>query len=195
MKRALLVCAVLVLATIAPAFAGTLTEDFNAPFPAWESGWFGTNSNAQNFYGVGQGRGNNPDGLWIDDPLRGDQDVLIQFNAGFAATLTSIYFDVAGYVPTNLRIFDASGVTLLNVAPIFDTYGAYTLPGTYVNYGVTSSTGIGGFEFYGSVPEGNTSIDNVVVTTGVPTPEPGTLVLLATGLLGGIGSIRRKLMS
>lgn len=46
-----------------PASAATLTEDFEALFPAWEAGWFGMNSNAENCYGAGAGRGNNPDGL------------------------------------------------------------------------------------------------------------------------------------
>ena len=31
------------------AHAATLTEDFNADLPAWESGWFGQHSNASNY--------------------------------------------------------------------------------------------------------------------------------------------------
>lgn len=187
------------------AAAGTLTEDFNAPFPAWESAWLGANSNLENYYVVsGTGshsdRGNNPDGLWLDDGngIYGSSTVTIAFNPGFGATLTSFALDIAGHVPITLEIFDASNVNLLSTNVTL-TYGALTLPGVYARYSANSSNGIGGFRFIpppgGSQVEGNTSIDNVVATTqgegGVP--EPGTWVLLGTALLGlRILGLRRR---
>ena len=45
--------------------AGLLIEDFEDAFPIWESNWLGVNTNLQNYYGVGQGRGNNNDGLGL----------------------------------------------------------------------------------------------------------------------------------
>jgi len=189
----LLMVTIVLLIAIAPAFAGTLVENFNAPFPAWESGWFGANSNAQNYYGNGAYRGNNPDGLWIQDNTPGDEDIVIQFTPAFATTLSSINFGVAGYVPTTLRFFDAFGNTLRTISPIVDTYGAFTNPGVYAYYGVTSNTGIGGFEFVGNSPEGNTSIDNITVTTGNAVPEPSSLLMLGSGVLGLAGVVRRKL--
>ena len=36
--------------------------------------------------------------------------------------------------------------------------------------------------------------DNVIGFVATPTPEPGSLVLLGSGLLAGAGFLRRKLM-
>jgi hypothetical protein len=169
-----------------PLRAGVLTEDFNAAFPSWESGWLGTNSNLTNYYGVGGGRGNNPDGLWI-----GETDII--FDSGFAASLTNLSFDVAGYAAAQVQIYDGSG-TLLADVPLSLTFGGTSYPGVYAHYSATSSNGIGGFRILGGSVLGNTSIDNVVVDTGgAPgVPEPGSLALLGSGLLFGAGLVRRR---
>jgi hypothetical protein len=164
--------------------ATILTEDFEATFPAWESGWLATNSNLTNVYGVGSDRGNNPDGLWV-----GVTDIV--FQTAFGQSLTSISFDVAGYQPTTVEIYDSSGSILLST-PLTLTLGAFTDPGTYVNYGASSGSGIGGFRFVGGAVVGNTSIDNVVVEIDgefSTVPEPGTIGMLAAGLLG-LGFLR-----
>ena len=184
MARKLLIAALMAV-SCQLATADILTEDFEAAFPNWESGWFGTNSNAQNYYGIGQGRGNNPDGLWIADGSFG-QNIRVVFNSPFALSLTALSLDVAGFSPTRLEFFDAGNNVLSDVA-ITLTSGAFTDPGTYVNYSVTSASGIGGFRFHTGSPLGNTSIDNVVATRGAAAvPEPATwlsfLPLLAIGL-------------
>jgi len=180
--------------TAAAAHGATLTEDFEAAFPAWESGWFGANSNAQNYYGIGQGRGNNPDGLWIQDSSSGDQNIRVVFGNAFALSLTGLSLDVAGYTAgTRLEFFDAGGAVLSDVL-ITLTNGALTDPGLYANYSINSVTGIGGFRFYNAGVEGNTSIDNVVAQTGqAAVPEPATWMLLGTMLpLLGVGAWRRN---
>lgn len=185
----------LLAATQAPA--AVLTEDFEAPFPAWESGWLGTNSNLQNFYGIGGGRGNNPDGLWLDDGdgVFGSDTSEIVFNPVFGATLTGLALDVAGYVGIRLQIFDMSNSILLDQIVAL-TGGAFTDPGTYSSYSVNSANGISRFAFVpiaGSQVEGNTSIDNVVVSTGgQQVPEPATLALLGLGFAGMFLSKRRS---
>lgn len=196
MMRGFLV-ALFTLALGLSAPAAVLVEDFEADFPAWETGWFGLNSNARNYYGIGAGRGNNPDGLWIQDDSPGDQNIRIVFGNAFALSLTSLSLDVAGYsTGTRLEFFDASGATLSDFL-ITLTMGALTDPGIYANYGVTSTSGIGGFRLYASSPEGNTSIDNIVASSdALVIPEPSTWLmvapLLSIALLRGRRSFRCK---
>lgn len=181
------------LAVGSPALATAYFEDFEAGFPTWEAGWFGANTNAQNCYGVGGGRGNNPDGLWIAGAGQGctGTPVKVSFDAPFAATLTSFALDVAGFSPTVLTIFDKDGVSLFSGAVAL-TFGAYGNPGTYAHYGVTSNNGIGGFAFSGNAA-GNTSIDNLAANggpTGVPEPAAWALMIAGFGLAGN--ALRRR---
>jgi len=184
--------AALLGASILPASAITYTEDFEGAFPAWESGWLGANSNLQNYYGVGLGRGNNPDGLWIQDGLNLSNSTSITFGNAFGLSLSSLSFDVATWVSLNIEIFDSSGTTLAswNMLP---NYGGLTDPGTYQTFTATSTTGIGGFRFIGSGIEGNTSIDNVVASSGgqaVPDSSSTTL-MLSVGIVA-IAAFRRR---
>lgn len=187
MKKMLFVCLLGLMALPGAAQAATvLTEDFEAVFPAWESGWLATNSNLTNYYGIGQGRGNNPDGLWV-----GVADTI--FDLGFAQSITSISIDVAGYQATDIQIYDSLGGILLDV-PVTLTFGAMTDPGTYVNFSVSSLQGIGGFRFTGGNVLGNTSIDNVIVELDGnpnPIPEPATTATIAAGL-GLLAFLRRR---
>lgn len=186
-RLTLFVAVALVLAC-APVPAGTiLIEDFEAAFPAWESGWLAANSNLRNYYGIGAGRGNNPDGLWVDDGdgLHSLDTSEIVFSPGFGASLTRFALDIAGAAPVRLEIFDSSGTVLLST-DVPQTGGWSSDPGVYTHYAVLSADGIGGFRLIstGSQVEGNTSIDNVVVEQlGDVVPEPGGCALLGTGLV------------
>lgn len=144
--------------------AANLKEDFESEFPAWESGWLGINSNLRNFNGVGLGRGNNPDGLWIDDGLVLPTETKITFNSTFGSSLTSLSLDVATFVSVlvdrsdigegfsdvrpllTLEIFDIAGSALLT-SLVTPTFGALTEPGVYASFSAQSSNGIGGFRF------------------------------------------------
>lgn len=145
---------------------------------------------------MGQGRGNNPDGLWLDDGdgFYSSDTSEIVFNPAFGATLTSFALDVAGFVGIRLQVFDMSNSILLDQV-VNLTSGAYTDPGNYSNYSVNSANGISKFAFVptaGSQVEGNTSIDNVVVSTGSQSvPEPATLALLSLGM-AGLTFVRRR---
>jgi hypothetical protein len=178
--------AVAALSFIAPANAATYVENFENPLINWTSNWLGTNSNLTNYYATPGERGNNPDGLWVGN-------FTTTFAPVFGATLTSFTLDIAGYASTTLTIFDSFGATLLST-PLTLTYGAYTDPGVYVNYSVTSATGIGGFSFDGAAL-GNTSIDNVVATDNLVAgvPEPSTWAMMILGFAGiGFMTYRRK---
>jgi len=179
----------LILAT-GQAHAATFTENFEAPFPAWESGWLGTNSNLKNYYGAGEGRGNNPDGLWLSDGVNGDFVANITFAPTFGNQITTFSVDVTTWVEGAVfEAFDMLGNTLISTT-ITSLYGAYADPGTYQTIAFASTKGVSGFRITGGTIEGNTSIDNVSVNS--PVPEPTSLALLAVGLVAAVGFSRRS---
>jgi hypothetical protein len=173
---------------LSSANAAVYTESFEAsPFSVWQSGWFGVNSNAVNYYSDPDDRGNNPDGIWIaDTTLDGGTPVDIVFNAGFAATLSSFALDVAGFSPTTLTFYDQD-FNVLSATSVTLTLGAFTDPGVYSHYSVTSTNGIGGFSFSGAAT-GNTSIDNLEASTEATSavPESSTWAMIILGF-GGVG--------
>lgn len=180
--------------TCGSANAATLTENFTASFPAWQSGWFGLNSNAQNYYDNPSDRGNNPDGLWVKTTgglTPAPIDVV--FNTQFAQSLNSFALDVAGYAPTTITFFDAAG-SVLSSTNVTLTFGATFNPGRYVRYSVNSISGIRGFSFSGGA-SGNTSIDNLVAVTADPTPavpEPATWAMMMVGFGMIVASARYR---
>jgi hypothetical protein len=204
---ALLGAVTLFLGAIGSAQAQVFEERFDAPFPAWESDWFGTQSTARNYYCQGpQGcahRDANVDGLWVIGGVDAwVAPIEVSFAAEFGASLTSFQLDIAGYTPTTLQAFDMAN-NLIFSEEVALTFGALSNPGVYSNYTITSTTGISRFTFSGGAA-GNTSIDNLVATTReaehfnrldfveVPAiPEPETYALMLAGL-GGIGFMARQ---
>ena len=174
------------------AKAATFTEDFEADFPTWESNWLGLNSDLNNYYcGGARGcsdRGNNPDGLWA----YGQSSITVNFTNSFAASLQSLSLDVAGYENTNLLAYDISNNLIFNSAVTL-TGGAFSDPGLYSNYTITSTNGISRFVFDAYNAPGNTSIDNMIAVTSVaaPVPEPEIYAMLGAGL-GLMGWIARR---
>jgi hypothetical protein len=57
------------------------------------------NSNLKNWYADAKDRGNNPDGLWVENGNSNKYDsiVTIAFNPTFGATLSQLSLDVAAH--------------------------------------------------------------------------------------------------
>lgn len=177
------------------ASAGPITyvEDFDAPFPNWESSWLGANSNLTNYYGVGQGRGNNPDGLWISDGINsGNADIL--FSNNFGDNITEFSIDVTTWI-NNLvfKAFDLSNNVIFSTA-VTSMYGATSNPGTYQTISFQTNNGLKGFSLIGAGVEGNTSIDNVIAVAGQKATnvnESASLILMLFGVLALFAGRRR----
>lgn len=179
---------------VTAAQAQTYTEDFEGSFPAWESGWFGANTDALNFYCPSRGcssRGNNPDGLWLQGVSGPGSAIEVNFLGGFGSNITSMSLGVAAFEPIMFEVFDFSGNSIFNQSvPVTD--GAYTDPGSYANFSVASGNGISRFRFYNGPGSGYLSIDNVVVNKGTSVPEPSSFALAASGALALAFVARRR---
>jgi len=159
------------------AHAATKTEDFNADFPAWESGWFGKHSNASNHCAAnyclvdddwadpsntvrgmaGSGLVLSSDGGWSSSPIT------INFDPAFGATLKAMQIDVAVYVESTFSAWDSNGNPVYSKVLRVDSYKDVPTS-RYQTLHFKSATGIAGFSFSGPA-DGNTVIDNITVKT------------------------------
>ncbi|MFW2828860.1 PEPxxWA-CTERM sorting domain-containing protein [Sphingomonas sp. ID0503] len=187
------------------ATAASFTEDFDtAPYGSWESRWFGTNSNAQNYY-VSE-YGDSPDwkggpdvhGLWLTDGDNwqdgGDYaNINLRFDTDFAASLTSFSLDIASALQSATLVFyDTDGATLGSFTVPNSPVSAYYTPTGYNNFSITSTNGIGGFDILGYA-QGNVIVDNlnaVTATAAVPEPASWAMMIAGFGLVGG--AMRRR---
>lgn len=195
------------LAATLNAHATTYTENFDAPFPAWQSGWFGTMSNAQNYCATnycwigdtwaigptvsGQYGGIGSGGMWLGNTNNNPfTPVQVTFDATFGASLSSLSFDIDSYVDSSLLAFDSNGQQIFS--QVLDVHDYHDVPPTtWQHFTITSTTGISSFEITG-MTLGNVIIDNVVATTA-PVPEPASAALLIGGLaLVGGATLRHR---
>lgn len=184
--------------------AANLVENFDAPFAGWESRWFGTQSNAFNYYVSEQGPVNigyqgasDHDGMYLSD---GDSyrdggnygQILINFNAAFGSSLKSFSMDIASALPnSHLFFYDIDGATIASFVIPDSPVSPYWTPIGSTRVTVNSTNGIGGFSFTDGA-QGNTIVDNLAATT-VPEPESWALMVIGFGAVGSL--LRRRKIS
>ena len=202
-------CAVatIAFASVTGAQAANLTEGFDEPFAGWENRWFGTESNAYNYYvsesgpdNVGYRGHESVTGMWLSD---GDSwrdggnygEIHIRFNEAFGSSLTAFSLDIAsalrqdlGLAPT-LTFFNMEGAVIGSfVVPTSPEVNSSWVPVGYTNFSVASASGISGFSLSGSA-QGSVIVDNLIATT-VPEPSSWAMMVLGAGVLGA--AMRRQ---
>ena len=126
----------------------------------------------------------------------------------FASAETAVFFDPNSLVPSDIvTLTNVNGVATITF--VSDTEIALGLPGVnfitvdepnpFVAIAISSTGGIGNSKltFTSDADTGTSSTcgANSDCVTASTTPEPGTLVLLGTGIFGFAGLIRRRLAS
>jgi hypothetical protein len=178
MKKLLLLCLFVLLGT--RAYAAEFIETFDDPLGGWRDRWLAAETNLQNYY-ICSGsttdenyRGNNPCGIWICDGVP-DGVSVINFNAGFGASIRTFEIGVQAFVDATINVYDTVG-GLIYSTPLPTNYN--TPYGCFcTTYTTPTPAGVGRFEIVsaGGGVEGNMAIDNVrVVTEGEVPVEPTT---------------------
>ncbi|MEO6817696.1 MAG: PEP-CTERM sorting domain-containing protein [Edaphobacter sp.] len=132
-------------------------------------------------------------------PYDGSDDNYIGFQNNSSASVSSIALNGNG---TNIFGFEGDGITGYGIAGNAQDPSGYGGPNAYFT-NIVGDTGTvnfitaiapGGFGYFSLEEAPNVSVP-ITVGPGAVTPEPSSLILLGTGMLGLAETVRRKLHS